>query len=104
MKTRKSLIVWILLLTLITVGILVFFNLKPKSSPQPGAVPVDYVVRLEGNTVNVYERMGESETYSRSVEGVNVFDLPQQTVDDLKKGIEVKDSNQLARLVEEITS
>ena len=84
------------------VGLFKDFEEPPK--PMVKTEKIDYVVRLEGDIVNVYERRGKSETYSQTISEVNIFDLPQQTKEGLKKGMEMEDITQLARFVEEITS
>ena len=72
--------------------------------PTRNIIQVGYVVRLESNIVNVYERKGQAETYSKTLSEINVYDLPEQTYESLKRGVEIKNGTELARLVEELSS
>ena len=109
---KKSLVYKLVLLSiagLIGVGIIAFVlsnYKKPGVVPDPISElhPVSFVVRLEGNTVNVYECGTEGETYTKSLSEVNVFDLPEQVADNLRQGIEVENNAGLAKLVEAMSS
>lgn len=79
-------------------------NIQTPEQKNGEVLQVGYIVRLEGNHVNVYEQNGEAETYNKTIVGVNVFDLPEKTLNSLRKGVAIKDEAQLSRLVEEITS
>ena len=63
-----------------------------------------YIVRLEGNFVNVYQKTAQGETYTNTVNDVNVFDLPETVTQNLKKGIIVSSYEEIAKLTEEWSS
>lgn len=69
-----------------------------------GVLTEAFVVRMEGRTVNVYSLTDSKEVYYKTVEGVNTFDLPSDTAQQLEKGINIASRQELERLIEEITS
>lgn len=79
---------------------------KPKNKvqePQKTA-HIGYVVRLEGDTVNVYEHTSEGETYQRSFGEINIFDLPDSVKLKLKEGVAIENDKKLVELIEDISS
>ncbi len=72
--------------------------------PVKRAVWQGYIMRIEGNAVNIYSVTNEGETYSRSVENVNIYDLPETVRGDLKNGIVAQTENELAALIENFSS
>ncbi len=63
-----------------------------------------FVVRLEGNHVNVYNKSSDGETYSKTLSEVNIFDLPESTEQSLKGGVYVESNEALLKLIEDISS
>ncbi len=112
MKNRKSLTYSLIIagISLAAVGASAFFSaaglqektadsLSFEKTAEPG-----YIVRTEGNAVNVYQVTSEGETYSYSVENVNIHDLPESVKQSLKKGIAVPDETKLAGIIENLSS
>ncbi|MBQ3054037.1 MAG: hypothetical protein IJC89_03945 [Clostridia bacterium] len=63
-----------------------------------------YVVRMEGRSVNVYEVRANGEVFRNSVTEVDTFDIPDSTATKLKEGIKIDSLSGVERLIEEITS
>lgn len=67
-------------------------------------VQTGYVVRLEGNSVNIYTLSAEGETYSGSAENVNVYDLPETVRENLKNGMSAENKTELEGIIENLSS
>lgn len=63
-----------------------------------------YVIRMEGNFVNVYKEDSEGETFEKRVTEANTFDMPDETAKRLKNGIKAATIGEIEKIIEDITS